>query len=455
MSNLPQWITKLNRSLASERGETQLPTTTQSDIDQSRSVNESTDEDGNTYPEGGLRAWLVAFGSFTAMFAGFGILNTIGIFQAYISANQLKDYDESIVSWIFSIFAFLTFFCGLQIGPIFDARGPRIMIALGSAALVVSIMLLGECTKYWHFVLDFSILGGIGASLLFTPAVSSVSHYFLRRRALATGLATTGGSMGGIVFPLMLQALIPKLGWAWSTRILGFIILLLCLIAIMLVRSRLPPRKGSATTWRDMLPDFRIFIDGTGALALTTAGTFLLEWGLFVPVAYLTSYALANHIDPTFSYQLIAVFNVGSVFGRWLPGYVADRMGRYNTQICALIMCLITSLALWLPAGSNLGLVISFAVLFGFASGSNISLTPICVGQLCGTQDYGRYYATVYTVVSFGTLTGIPIAGALVTATGGAYYGLILFSGLSYAMSLVCFLAVRVMRCGWGLKVVW
>jgi hypothetical protein len=47
-------------------------------------------------------------------------------------------------------------------------------------------------------------------------------------------------------------------------------------------------------------------------------------------------------------------------------------------------------------------LLVIYALLFGFSSGSNISLTPVCVGQLCKTENYGRYYATAYTIVSFG-----------------------------------------------------
>ena len=103
-------------------------------------------DDPATYPEGGLRAWLVTFGSFCAMFAGFGVLNTIGVFQAYLQDNQLRHLNESQVSWIFSLYAFLTFFCGLQIGPIFDAKGPRLLILTGSVLLVISIMLVGLCT---------------------------------------------------------------------------------------------------------------------------------------------------------------------------------------------------------------------------------------------------------------------------------------------------------------------
>lgn len=104
------------------------------------------DEAGNTYPEGGSQAWICVAGSWCSMFCGFGVLNTIGIFNSYISTHQLSSYSESTVSWIFSIYVFLVFFCGLQIGPIFDAKGPRMLVILGSICLVSSMFLIGICT---------------------------------------------------------------------------------------------------------------------------------------------------------------------------------------------------------------------------------------------------------------------------------------------------------------------
>lgn len=97
------------------------------------------------YPEGGLGAWLVVLGAFSAMVASFGLMNTVGTFQAYLSTHQLRQLDQGTVSWIFSLFVFLSFFGGVQIGPIFDAKGPRILVLTGSAFLFVSMMLLGHC----------------------------------------------------------------------------------------------------------------------------------------------------------------------------------------------------------------------------------------------------------------------------------------------------------------------
>lgn len=76
----------------------------------------------------------------------------------------------------------------------------------------------------------------------------------------------------------------------------------------------------------------------------------------------------------------------------------------------------------------------------------------MCVGQLCDTQEYGKYYATCYTIVSFGTLVGIPIAGALIQACDGAYWGVVVFAVLCYVAALVCFGAARVLGVGWSLR---
>ena len=368
-----------------------------------------------TYPEGGCRAWLVVLGSFCGMLASFGLMNSIGAFQAYLSTHQLAGQSPSKVGWIFSIYVFLAFGCGLQIGPIFDAKGPRWLVMAGTVCLVAGMIGVSEstsmafslpglqseypltwpATEFWHFILTFSILSGIGTSLIFTPAIGAIAHFFYVRRGTTTGLAATGGSFGGIFFPLMLQALFPKVGFAWATRLLALIFLILLIGANLLIRSRLPPKVGG-----NIWPDFRIFGDFT--FALTTAGIYFIEWGLFVPISFISSYALAKGVSPAFSYQLLAILNVGSVFGRGVPGYISDRIGRFNTMIATVALSLVSVLGIWLNVGGSVAGLCVFGLVFGFASGSNISLTPACVGQLCKTQEFGRYYATCYTLVSVG-----------------------------------------------------
>jgi len=107
------------------------------------------------YPEGGLQAWLVVFGSWCALCSSLGLMNTLGIFQTYISAHQLSTYSEGSIGWIFSIYTFMAWFCGIFVGPLFDKYGPMWLICVGSVCVVGSMMLLGECTcKQLSIMLD-------------------------------------------------------------------------------------------------------------------------------------------------------------------------------------------------------------------------------------------------------------------------------------------------------------
>lgn len=285
--------------------------------------------------------------------------------------------------------------------------------------------------------------------------MGAIAHWFEKKRGGATGLAATGGAVGGVIFPLALERLFPEVGWAWSCRILGFIYLGVCSVGVFLTRSRLPPKQGGS-----VLPDFRIFADGSGALALVTIGTWFLEWALFVPLSYVPEFAAANGLSDGF--QILAILNALSFFGRWAPGWASDKLGRFNTMLVTSSACMVLVFAFWLPAGQPLTdgsvtkpLLITFAVFFGFFSGSNISLTPICVGQLCDVHEYGRYYATVYTIVSFGSLTSLPIAGSLISAAGGTYWGLIVFCGLCYVVAFSAFALARVRKVGLDPRAKW
>ncbi|KAI1201594.1 major facilitator superfamily domain-containing protein [Nemania serpens] len=431
------------------------------------------DGDEVTYPEGGLRAWLVVLGAWSGLAASLGVYNSTGVIEAYLSRELLPHESPSTIGWIFGVYAFMTWFCGAQVGPTFDAKGPRGLLIAGSLCTLVGVFALSFSTEYYQFILAFSILAGGGSSLLITPAMGSVAHWFSERRGLASGIAFTGGGAGGVLFPLMMQSLLPQVGWAWSIRILGFILLILCAVSVAFCESRIPPRNGSHTTWRDTLPDLRIFLDGTGAMSMTTAALFLVDLAYLVPMTYIPSYYLDRQDlpgdktlsgDAAFAYQLLAIANGSSCFGRYVAGALADRFGRYNTLIVSLFLCLASVAGFWLPdvlapRFSSITLLVLFTVLFGFVSGSNVSLTPTCLGQLCHIQDYGKYYATCYTVCSLGCLISIPIAGSLLDATGATgkqrYWGAVVYTAVSYLAALICIMWVRLRMWGWDWRKKW
>ncbi|KAJ5354322.1 hypothetical protein N7541_006886 [Penicillium brevicompactum] len=364
----------------------------------------------DNYPEGGLQAWSVVVGAWCAMIPSMGLLNSLGILHAWTSTHQLKEYSESSIGWIFGAYGFF-------------------------------------CTSQGHkqIFLSFSVLGGLSACTLFTPAIAAIGHWFNIRRGLATGVACTAGGIGGVIFPLIILFAAPRIGFGWAIRIIALLCAILCTAAQLLLKTRLPPNtKAGASV------DFRALKDIK--YASTTVAIFLVEFAVFIPMTYISSYGVYKGMDNTIAYLLVPFLNLGAIPGRFLPGLVADRMGRFNVMILTSLVCSILTLALWFEAGSDSASIICYAVLFGFWSGAAISLTPVCISQVCATEDYGKRNGTTFTIVSVGTLLGIPIAGAIQELNGGGYWGLIVFGGVLYLASTGAFIIARGICAGWSVR---
>ncbi|KAH6877104.1 major facilitator superfamily domain-containing protein [Thelonectria olida] len=403
------------------------------------------EHEDSDYPEGGTKAWLVVVGAWCAMIPSMGLLNTLAVLQAWVLEHELSGMSESTVGWIFSSYAFFLYFCGAQVGPIFDSQDIKWLIIPGSIGMVASMIFVSFST-----VLSIPPLlwrpGRLSASLLFNPSLAAVGHWFFKRRAFATGIACTAGGIGGVGFPLIILYLAPRIGFPWAIRIIALICAVSGVVASCLLCKRLPPNKKAGSSI-----DLKALSDVK--YATTTAAVFLIEFAVFIPYSYISSYAIAYGFKPKDAYLLNALLNVGAVPGRALPGYVADRFGAFNTTCVTALTCAVVILALWQTAGGNEAMTTSFTVLFGFWSGAAISLTPVCIGQVCKIEDYGKRSGTSFFIASFGALTGIPIAGAILESNHGSYERLILFAGVFYVAALLAFVVARGVAAGWGLRV--
>ncbi|KAH0361282.1 protein serine/threonine phosphatase 2C, partial [Aureobasidium melanogenum] len=342
-----------------------------------------------TYPEGGTKAWLVVFGAWCGLTASIGVYNTTGVFSVIISSSVLPTTSASSLGWIFSIYAFVVWSVGVWVGPF------------------LGMVCLSFCTEYYQIFLAFSLLTGLGSSLLLTPSMACVARWFDARRGLASGIAWTGSGFGGVLFPLVIQALLPQLGWSWGIRVVSFILLALCILSVCFCNSRIPatPPKDGISPWRATLPDYRIFLDGTGAMAVTTLGTLFTDLAYYIPITYLPAYYLTRQkISPNagitgsaaFGYQLLAILNAASCFGRLTSGTLGDHFGHYNTMIVSLFLCAVSVLASWMPDIltqdlSSPALLIVFVILFGLTrpsfsqSGTNgVRYTAITASTLSG-----------------------------------------------------------------------
>lgn len=94
------------------------------------------------FPEGGWRAWSVVLGAWCAMIPSMGMLNTIGVLEAWIGENQLAALPKSQTAWVVSLYAFFLYIGGSCAGAIFDRYGLRPVIIPSSVGMVASMMCL-------------------------------------------------------------------------------------------------------------------------------------------------------------------------------------------------------------------------------------------------------------------------------------------------------------------------
>ncbi|GEQ67702.1 hypothetical protein JCM33374_g1367 [Metschnikowia sp. JCM 33374] len=196
-------------------------------------------QDTQTYPDGGWKAYSVVLGSHLGLLVHFGVLNSVGAVQAYVSNHQLAGEKVSSVSWVFSIYMCIPFFLGALVGPVFDRKGSTILLACSTILLFVGFLALSFSKSIVAFIFSLSLCLGTAHALAIPPLVSSLSHWFLANRGKAIGLASLGGSVGGTIWPLVLQALYSSVGFAWAIRIVGAVAVCLSVSSVILVKSRL------------------------------------------------------------------------------------------------------------------------------------------------------------------------------------------------------------------------
>ncbi|KAH7889175.1 MFS general substrate transporter [Phlebopus sp. FC_14] len=376
-------------------------------------------------PDGGFKAWSVILATTLTTCAAFGYVNTWGIFQDYYEQVMLPNSSPSNIAWIGSIQYALVFMPGLATGRLFDLGYFKLPYFVASCVLVVCNFLIAECTQYWHFLLAQGFGVGICSGIVFGPALGVVSHWFVRRRGLALGLTAIGSSVGGTVFPIAGQNLIPLVGFKWTMRIYGFMFLFILGIANLTIDRRLPPKNvqgGLFNLAAFRNPAYTIY-------CVSGVTTFL---GLYTVLTYIPISAAQAGVSNNFSFYFIAIANASSGFGRLTSGLLADRVGALN------IMAPFTALAgiltfIW-PFAKSQSSLIAIAVVYGFACGSYVSLLPAPAMAMGSVSDVGRRVGMFMSIIAFGALGGPPISGAINSATGGfedvGWYagGIVIFS---------------------------
>ncbi|KAK0194178.1 major facilitator superfamily domain-containing protein [Armillaria mellea] len=353
---------------------------------------EKNDQENFEPLDGGMQAWMTVAGSWMIQFCTLGYISAFGVYQDYYTREFLSQKSPSEISWIGSFQLFMQYAPGILVGRAFDSGYFHYMIAAGSFIQVVCTFMLSlsHHGQYYQVFLSQAVGIGLGQSLLFLPSLSIIGHHFKRRRAFATGIAVTGASCGGIVWPVMLNQLGQQ-------------------------RTRSAHVGGDIRIVKDILTD--------GAFMVSVIGACFVCLGFFFPYFYLQLYSIDKGINPNWAFYTLAILNAGSVLGRLLPNFFADHIGPYNMIIPCIAF---TSFLLFALLGSDIkdvAGIVAFALAYGFFSGSYYSLIPSLISLLAkNISELGTRMGVAFSCVGLFMLFGSPIDGALLRTDNSDSY---------------------------------
>jgi MFS family permease len=151
--------------------------------------------------DGGRHAWMTVVGAWCCLFASYGFISSVGVFQNFYQSNMLANHSPSNIAWILSLQVFIVSIIAPIAGWVFDNYGPQILVSTGSFLVVFGLMMLSLSTTYYQIFLSQSLCTGLGMGMIFHGSVNSVSTWFQKRRGLAIGLAASGSGIGGVIIP--------------------------------------------------------------------------------------------------------------------------------------------------------------------------------------------------------------------------------------------------------------
>jgi MFS family permease len=162
--------------------------------------------------------------------------------------------------------------------------------------------------------------------LILNIALSCVSTWFLHKRGIAYGLTVSGSSLGGVIFPILMDHLIREIGFPWAMRTAAFMILAFLSLSIVLVRARTQPIPKPVKA-----KDF-VHALGDKAYMWLAIGASMFIFGFFIPVSFVIVEAIHGGMSPDLASYLVSMLN-GARYVSCLFSY-QTKLLRYQVNSC-------------------------------------------------------------------------------------------------------------------------
>ncbi|KAJ3027315.1 UNVERIFIED_CONTAM: hypothetical protein HDU68_004054 [Siphonaria sp. JEL0065] len=366
------------------------------------------EEQTETVPDGGAVAVGTVVASLISHVVLFGVVYSYGVYNAhYQDIGVGSPFQVALIGSCSTVFI-----PGLGVlsGKAAAHFGFRQMILVGSIILSTGLFLASFTTNLILLILTQGVVFGVGCSLVYFPVLSLPSQWFLKRRALAVGIAVSGTGIGGLIFSVSTDRMLNTVGLEWTLRATSITALVLLLAINPLCKTRIPASTSKI--------DFSVVKDTRFILLLFSC--MFSNFAMFVSVDFLPIYARERgNLTLHDGANLVAIYNICSTCGRILMGLASDSfLGPTNSLVVSMWITAVANFA-WL-ACTDFPSLACFSAFNGLFGGAVWGLLPVVIAGMFGsTGKLVSLIACLYSVLAIGNFFS-PIT----TSTVEEAYGL-------------------------------
>jgi len=356
------------------------------------------------------RAWLIAVAALVANAAGWGTMNSFGAFLPAMTDEFQRGLGATAL--IYALPSFILFMLGLVAGPLADQVGPRAMLVASAVFLGGGLLLTSHAANLGLAIVAYGVGIGVGMACFLVPLAACIGGWFVRRRALAQGLAAAGSGLGTLVTVPVARWLIDTHGWRVAYRVLAVV----CVVSLALATAVTTRPPNQVAAGRPSLRRIRAAAS-TGPFLTVYLGGLFITGALYVPFVFLVRFATDHGVASRDAALLLSVLGGSNVVSRLVTTGFAGRLGAVRLYLgCFALLPL--SLGLWMVAGGSYPLLALFAALLGISHGGYVALGPEVTAEWFGVANLGPVLGALWTAPGMAGLLSPVVAGLAIDAAG-------------------------------------
>jgi MFS family permease len=355
--------------------------------------------------------------------------------------NSLLDefgWTRAMVTSIFSVSLLCQAVFQPFAGAFLDKYGAKKILCLGAVLIGISFIIFGNANSYLTILIAYGVLFSLAIIAMgLVVNTTMISHWFSRKRGIATAIIVVGTSLGIFIFNPLLAYLISNYGWRMSVNILGCTAGLLILTIVSLLAYDKPQDVGQNI---DGLPEQEIAaqkeVDSDNSDTRRKTKDFSFNEALktrdfwFFVIIYIGDlfswFSFANHsiiamtdsgVQPVTASTIFGyvglLATISGLFFSWLSDLLSERriilsMGFLLTAIGIMVFA---------RASSNLFYLYTAIIVIGLGNGA-VALMSATVADRFGTKAMGKIWGTITTAGLLGGAVGPVITGYLYDTFG-------------------------------------